>query len=278
MNVNGIRLFARAFNQTSTAASPARIAIQIGKGLKGRSVEIFKSTAKVTAGSLDYYLAGDQKQGAFTSYNELTGILTVDAGYDPNGVSTAAGGPGFLFSDASKQNDGYLVINASKSPALTGVPLLQPRIATIKDVKAQNTAAGTSVTGGVFTTRVLNTLEDPTGLGVSISSNQITLQPGSYYIEAKAPGNYANTHRIRLRNITDSVTTILGMNNVCQNNTGSLDGSIAELEGHFTLSSVKTFEIQHYFQTTYAGPGLGAALNVSGESEVYTTVKLQKIK
>ena len=210
-------------------------------------------------------------------YDPRTGIMYLDAGFDRTGASTTS----FISVDDTtlgSQTSAYFTVEASKSPALTGVPLLQPRIATIKDVKAQNTAAGTSVTGGVFTTRVLNTLEDPTGLGVSISSNQITLQPGSYYIEAKAPGNYANTHRIRLRNITDSVTTILGMNNVCQNNTGSLDGSIAELEGHFTLSSVKTFEIQHYFQTTYAGPGLGAALNVSGESEVYTTVKLQKIK
>jgi hypothetical protein len=121
-----MRIFARAFNASSAAATPSKFAIQIGKGLKGKSVEIFKSIGKVTAGSLDYYISSDQKQGAFVSYNELTGILVVDAATDPNGSSTSAGNPGFVFSDVSKQNDGYLVINASKSPALAGMVVERP--------------------------------------------------------------------------------------------------------------------------------------------------------
>jgi hypothetical protein len=118
MNANGIQLFARAYNAASTATSPSTIAIQIGKGLKGVSVDFYKSTSKVTSGSLDALWSGNAKIGTdINSYDETTGILFIDPGYNFSALTTTAT---FLFSDATFQTNGYAVINASKNPALTG--------------------------------------------------------------------------------------------------------------------------------------------------------------
>lgn len=119
MNTNGIQIFARAYNASSTAQQPAAFAIQIGKGLKGRTIDLYKSAGKITSGSLDNYLIGVTSNGiAFKEYNELTGILYVDAGFVPNASITVAA---FNFSDITSQSSGYFVINASKNPALTGL-------------------------------------------------------------------------------------------------------------------------------------------------------------
>ena len=122
MNANGIQLFTRAFNAPSTAAQPAAIAIQIGKGLKGKSLDLYKSAGKVTAGSLDAFSTntGYQQGLMFKEYNELTGILILDSGF---AISTANTSNTFFYSDGSAQTSGYLVINASKNPALTGIGL-----------------------------------------------------------------------------------------------------------------------------------------------------------
>jgi hypothetical protein len=120
MNVNGIQLFTRAYNAASTAASPAVVAIQIGKGLKGVSRNLYQSTGKVNAGSLDIevHSATNQNGIALKDYNEQTGILMLDAGYCHVTTITTSN---LLFSDLSSATSGYVVINASKNPALTGI-------------------------------------------------------------------------------------------------------------------------------------------------------------
>jgi hypothetical protein len=131
MNANGIQIFARAYNAASTAGNPAAIAIQIGKGLKGVASQLYGATGKVDAGTSDFYnyLSNVRDVGIFTnSYNERTGILYLDAGYaSSSGVTTHFIGS-FAQDGAapSYQTNGYLVINASKNPALVGISL--PRV------------------------------------------------------------------------------------------------------------------------------------------------------
>jgi hypothetical protein len=147
MNVNGIQIFTRAYNAASTAASPACLAIQIGKGLKGRNLDLYKSTGKTTAGNLDIYVASVNtvQAGAFyKDYNELTGILFIDCGQT---ISSAITTNILNFTDGTSQTNGYIVINASKSPALVGVPLLQNKVA----ARGVNTA-GTSIATATITT------------------------------------------------------------------------------------------------------------------------------
>jgi hypothetical protein len=274
MNVNGIRIFSKPWNAASTAAQPAAIAIQIGRGLKGRNLDIYKSVAKVISGSLDFVSAGALTFGlTHQNYNELTGVLLLDAGQSPTGADTTRF---FTFSDVSTQSDGYIVINASKSPALTGVPLLQPRIATIKDVKASGTG-GATTTAGVYFARNLNTLEDTTGIITSLASNQFVLPSGQYYIEAVCPSFYIGTHKSKLRNVTDGTDAILGSSERAENSTAGGTQTSSFVFGTVTLSTAKTFEIQTRVQTTYAGPGQGISAGY-GDNETYTQVKITKIK
>ena len=51
---------------------------------------------------------------------------------------------------------------------------------------------------------------DPDGI-VTLSSNQFTLQAGSYFINAMAPAQSVVNHQLRLRNITDSNNALLDL-------------------------------------------------------------------
>ena len=120
MNSNGIQIFTRAYNAASTAGNPAAIAIQIGKGLKGVSNSLYSTSGKVNEGTLEYWLEANGTIAIglkHKQYNERTGVLYLDAGIQASTVTTAA----FTFSDLGSQSSGYLVINASKNPALTAV-------------------------------------------------------------------------------------------------------------------------------------------------------------
>lgn len=120
MNTNGMLLYTRAFNANSTAAQPAAIAIQIGKGLKGKTLDLYKNAGKSIQGSLDYYVNGTQVSGVYyKEYNESTGILIVDLGVADGATTSHI----IAYSDITGHNLGYLVINASKNPALTGLGL-----------------------------------------------------------------------------------------------------------------------------------------------------------
>jgi hypothetical protein len=120
MSANGILLYTRAYNAASTAAQPAAIAVQIGKGLKGVSKNLYKSAAKVTSGSFDYFIQNTTAEYGVLhhGYNEVTGILYIDVGQSTFNTNTTRN---LAMEDGSYPTSGYLVINASKNPALAGV-------------------------------------------------------------------------------------------------------------------------------------------------------------
>jgi hypothetical protein len=279
MNTNGIQLFARAYNAASTSGNPASIAIQIGKNFKGLMASGYSSTAKVNAISLDMFISSTTVQrGTVVTYEESTGILQIDCSSAEFSANTARS----VGQDAtgSAVSNGYIVINASKSPALTGVPLLQPRIATISDVKASGTDGGTA-TAGSYQTRTLNTLSDPTGIVTSLASNQFVLSKGEYYIEFAAPAAHCESHKAKLRNVTDSTDAIVGQSMYIRTAAGGDNSAQVTTQsigrGTITISSPKTFEIQHRVAFTIATIGYG--INCSfGDSEIYTQVQITKIK
>lgn len=148
-----------------------------------------------------------------------------------------------------------------------------PRVAYLKDLKSSGSAGGTA-TSGSYLTRVLNTVEGDQSF-VSLSSNQFTLQPGTYNVEAAAPFYDSNSSKIKIRNITDSSDVVLGSTTFSGI---SSDNAMVEstLFGTFSISSTKTFELQYRVQTTRATDGLGIASSF-GDSEVYAQVKLTKV-
>jgi len=151
----------------------------------------------------------------------------------------------------------------------------------IQDQKSAGTSGGTA-TSGSFQTRDLNTVLTNEITGASLSSNQITLPAGTYYIQAHSPAAGVDSHQTRLRNITDGSDTLLGTSERAENNIGTANpGNIRTtsrsiIEGRFTIASTKTFEVQHRVQTTLATKGFGVE-NTFGVTQLYSDAKIWKV-
>jgi hypothetical protein len=145
--------------------------------------------------------------------------------------------------------------------------------AIIADQKASGTPGGT-ITSGAWRTRDLNTeVADPDGI-VSISGNQFTLGAGSYLIRWNAPGNDLNAHQTRLYNATDAQEIALGDCLYCEQSASTVT-NVSSGAGRVTITSSKTFEIQHrssYSQGSTAALGFACGFGI----EQYTTVEIFK--
>jgi len=155
---------------------------------------------------------------------------------------------------------------------LAAVPV--QRVAYVKDVKSAGADSGT-FTSGSWQTRDLTTIEGDSEI-VSLSTNQFTLSPGKYVIEAQAQAYRVDGHKIRLRNITGGSTQIVGLTGYA----GAADTSNnpVSLTGNVTITVSTAFELQHRCDTTQATQGFGEKPGFSDESEVYAQVKITKLK
>jgi len=106
----------------------------------------------------------------------------------------------------------------------------------------------------------------------SLSANQFILSAGKYIIEASAPGYGAiGFHKVRVYNTTNATTVLVGSNSRLI--AGVFGNSNAT--GEITITSTKTFKVEHRFSIANA-EGLGIA-NSFGEVEIYTQVKITKL-
>ena len=130
---------------------------------------------------------------------------------------------------------------------------------------------------GSWVTRILNTtIGTNTITNSSLSSNRFTLPTGTYRILVTAPAFYVGYHKIKLANITDSTDTLIGTGEYSQTSTyPSSTNSI--IRGTFTITSSKTFEIQHRCSTTYNTSGAMGLASSFSVAEIYTQVELWKI-
>ena len=84
--------------------------VQIGKGLKGVSLGIYKSSGKTLVGSLDSVVISAVEYGAMVKdYDETTGVLIIDVGQTWQTTNTAHS---LFYNDTSAQSSGYIVINS----------------------------------------------------------------------------------------------------------------------------------------------------------------------
>ena len=143
----------------------------------------------------------------------------------------------------------------------------------VRDEQTQNTAGGT-FTQGSWQTRVLNTEVTDVGGYCSLASNQITLTAGTYRIYASAPAFSVNRHQLRLQNVTDATTVLIGTSSHAPTS-GAMESGPAEIRGIFTIGASKALELQHQCQATKATNGLGVEANFT--TEVYAVVELWKI-
>lgn len=146
--------------------------------------------------------------------------------------------------------------------------------ARICDKKAYN-ANGGSFTSGAWRTRDLNhELWDPDGI-VSISSNQFTLQAGTYYVTWDAPAFYVARHSSQLYNATDSSSVQISQVGYASQHLQDASHHDSHGAARFTISGAKAFEIQHRSTGSYTA-GFGVGSNISGVDSIFTTVDIWK--
>lgn len=197
----------------------------------------------------------------FTNGGTSGGNISLDTSLTGGNI-TVSQDPTIALGIASKQ-----YVDARASGAFPN------EIAYLKDSKTSGTAGGT-FTSGAWQTRDLNTVENSQSW-LSLTSNQFTLDPGTYKIVASAPAHGAvDGHKLKLRNITDSTDDIIG--EAEQNSTTAMTNR-SGLAGIITITATKTFEIQHYCNTTKAGDGFGSATSISAINEIYTVVEIEKL-
>lgn len=144
------------------------------------------------------------------------------------------------------------------------------QIAIFNETQANGTQGGASV-ATTFTKRTLNTTVT-NNIGASIASSVITLTAGTYKVFCMSPFYNVTGVAIRLRNTSDSTTTIASVNTYF----AGTAGGYAQLDGTFTITASKNFEVQYYCNTAVATNGLGVALS-GGISEIYTQITIEKI-
>lgn len=173
----------------------------------------------------------------------------------------------------NQTNEHWIAIKALPDNSVFTVTGEKAR-AKIYDSKSAGTDGGTATAGFGWETRTLNSIEESGPSFITLSSNQMTLSPGKYSIQATAPGQRVDEYVTRLRNITDSVDTIIGQ--VANSGNVTPMGTHSEILGFFTIAKQTTFEIQMRVTTTRATDGWGENVNL-GVEEIYTQVELVKI-
>jgi len=144
----------------------------------------------------------------------------------------------------------------------------------VSDVKAYNVDGG-SFTLGAWRTRDINTEDSDDSSICTIASNQITLEAGTYICTIKAGGYGVNTHAARLYNISDSAVELVGM--TAKTVTGYYATTNSCITGKFTISTQKTFEVQHRCFTSQATSGFGLAHSFSDQDNIYTVAEFRRV-
>jgi hypothetical protein len=105
------------------------------------------------------------------------------------------------------------------------------------------------------------------------STYRFTLPAGKYYCEASGPARDVDHHKLRLRNVTNNTTLILGRSHYNGTSSSIFD---AVLAGTFTLTSSVSIELQHYTQSApssaYLGDPTGTAASIGESYEIYATL------
>lgn len=186
----------------------------------------------------------------------VTGNLTLEKG--GTGRSLALDGPGVL------------LMNATGDPVSVG---RVTELVIVQDQRSSGTSGGTS-TSGAWVVHPLNTKTVDTGSIASLYGNEITLQPGTYRVRGWAISTLNNGFKTRLRNMSDGVTYAVGSNGYA-NGTAQYAQCESHLEGRFTITAPKTFQLQYFSASSAPTVGLGAAV-ASGEPEVYAGIEFER--
>jgi hypothetical protein len=142
----------------------------------------------------------------------------------------------------------------------------------VNDTKSSGVDGG-SFTTGAYRQRTLNTVVRNT-IGATLSSNQVTLTAGSYYVEWSCPAHACQNHKSRLFNVTDSSVVALGTTEKVMANSAPYSVQSRSMGcAYFTITSSKAFELEHRCSDSSSGSGFGNAAGF-GDNEVYSEMRV----
>jgi len=145
-------------------------------------------------------------------------------------------------------------------------------VAHVWDQKVTNVGGGDS-DSAVDQTRDLNQQNDPDGIITTLDSNQITLEAGTYMIDAAVPGDGCDRFVAWLYDTTGASTLIDGTS--CRSYSGDRLPVHSVIKGRFTIATQSVLEIRFRCSSSQT-QGLGQASNISGHPEIYTSATIYK--
>lgn len=134
-----------------------------------------------------------------------------------------------------------------------------------------NTAGGASSSGD-WRTLPLNTEDTDTQGKCALTSNQVTLEAGTWRVRGWASLYYSEKAILRLRNVTQDATVLVGPVAVMSSSTTG----VSMVEGIVTVASGDKLELQYRCSRSQSTNGLGYPLNW-GENEVYACLECWKV-
>jgi hypothetical protein len=180
--------------------------------------------------------------------------------------------PGFASqAQAEAGTDETLAMNPLRVAQAIAALAPTPDFLHVQEQLSDGTNAG-GFANAAWRTRSLNTVVVNNISGASLSSEQVTLPAGDYYVEASAPAYAVNRHRTKLQNITAGATLLLGTTEYTQANVQNR----SFVFGEFTLGSSSAIELQHRCSVTVTINGLGVQSGF-GDIEIYSEFKVWKL-
>jgi prepilin-type N-terminal cleavage/methylation domain-containing protein len=141
-----------------------------------------------------------------------------------------------------------------------------------------NSGDGGSYSLGSWATRELNTIryEKDYSNSFSLSSNQITLQPGKYFVEITSNVHHLDRFTIRFYNTSDNDGTfsLQGLSHVAQDTANQ--STTVDLYGTLDISSTKVYELQIRSNYSKSGNGLGVDASFVSNN-IYSIVTIIKL-
>jgi len=226
----------------------------------GTRVQMNSASATTITVNTSLFSAGD----SVWLQNIGAGVMTVTAG---TATVTTAGSLA-----VAQYGGGELYFTSASAAIFFPTGSAPATIAIFNESQAANTNGGTSV-ANTYTKRTLNTTVI-NNIGATLTSSVIALLAGTYNVSAISTFFLPAAVAIRLRNTTDSTTAVAGVNGYAS--ASSAAGVISPLQGTFTITATKNFEVQYYCTAAQASNGLGVAINSAGVSEIYTQITIEK--
>jgi len=128
-------------------------------------------------------------------------------------------------------------------------------------------------TSGDWRTRALNVEVEDTGNNGTLASNQITVSPGSYIVNAWAVAFQVGKHQTRLYDVTNSA--VLAYGSIAKAGTTDDVHTTSTVTMLLEISTPTVIKLEHRCNNTNAGDGKGQSSPWA--TSIYSQVELIKI-